>query len=121
MILIDNLSGSAFPQSYISMPDGSQGQLNLYYAAASERWFFDFIHPDLPSGQIQGLGLCIYPNLLRQWINFIDFGMSCTTQTGSDPMLSTDFQSGNASIYILDASDVTAVEIGYFGNILAAL
>ena len=103
------------------MPDGSQGQLNLYYAAASQRWFFDFIHDDFPNGQIQGLGLCLYPNLLRQWINFLDFGMACTTTTGLDPILSTDFQSGNASIYILTASDVNAIEVGYFGNILAGL
>jgi hypothetical protein len=115
MILLDNLSNNAFQQSFIQMPDGTTGQLNLYYRAAVSRWFFDFIHPQFPNGSLLGAGLCVHPNILRQFKNIINFGMACVTNSGVDPVSIDDFINGNASIYILNSSDVQSVETGYFG------
>ena len=111
---IDNLSGNAFQQSFLQMPDGSTGQLNLYYRAAVSRWFFDFIHPQFPNGSLLGAGLCAHPNLLRQFKNILTFGFACTTTNGVDPVSIDDFTDGNASLYILDSADVQSVETSFF-------
>jgi len=115
MITVDNLSNAAFQQVQLQMPDGSAGQLTVYYRAAASRWFFDFVHAQFPTGSLLGSGLCVHPNLLRQFKNFLNFGMACVTGSGLDPITVNDFASGYATLYILDASDVAQVEKSYFG------
>lgn len=120
MYAINQLSDAAFQQATLQMPDGSTGTLNLYYRASTPRWFFDFLHPSLPHGGPKGNGLTTYPNLLRPWQNIVPFGFACTTLDGQDPVDSQDFVDGYATLFVLTAADVLAVEAQVFRNVLAA-
>ena len=116
---VSQLADNAFQTMTIQMPDGSTGTLNLYYLASTPRWFFDFLHPALPDGGIQGNGLVTFPNLLRPWQNIVPFGLACVTLDGQDPVSSEDFIDGYATLYILDATGVLTVEAQIFNNVLA--
>ena len=120
MYAINQLTDAAFQTTVLQMPDGSTATLKLYYRASTPRFFFDFIHPARPTGAVLGNGLTTYPNLLRQWQNIVPFGLACVTLDGQDPVGSEDFVDGYATLYILDKTDVLAVEAQIFKNVLAA-
>ncbi|MDE2019607.1 MAG: hypothetical protein KGJ13_04650 [Patescibacteria group bacterium] len=114
MTIINNLTDDASQVVSVGMPDGSIGQLALYFRATPQRWFFDFTHSSFPNGAIMGMGLCVHPNILRNFMNVIPFGMACITGTGLDPVSADDFVNGNATLYLLSQSDVAAVEAGFY-------
>lgn len=112
---IDNLSDGADQLTTLQMPDGSIGTIELYYRGASQRWVFDFTHPQFPNGAIQGQMLCVHPNILRNFKNILDFGMAVVSTDGQDPAFIEDFVNGRVSLFILDAADVAAVEADAYG------
>jgi hypothetical protein len=85
------------------------------YRGASQRWVFNFTHPQFPNGAIQGQMLCVHPNILRNFKNVLDFGMAVVSTNGEDPVSIEDFANGRVSLYILDAVDVAAVESAIYG------
>lgn len=115
MILIDNLSDAASQVTVVQMSNGTTGTLRLQYRPTIQRWTFDLTHAEFPGGQIQGQMMCVHPNILRNFKNLLSFGMACVSNDGSDPVNIEDFASGRALLYILDASDVAAVESALFG------
>lgn len=115
MVLIDNLSDAADMQTALQMPDGSTGTLELIFLGAVNRWVFNITHPDFPNGALNGQMLCVHPNILRQFKNFIPFGLAVVSTTGNDPVGIEDFASGNILLYLLDADDVQTVEQTFFG------
>lgn len=110
MVQITSISDAADQLIALQMPDGSAGTLELIYLASCMRWMFNFTHPQFTSGALNGAGLCVSPNLLRQYMNILTFGMACSTTSGLDPVLNTDFALGNANLYILSQADVAGVE-----------
>ncbi len=119
MILLQNLTDSADQIVNIQMPDGSIGTLELIFLASIQRWIYNFTHPKFTNGMIQGQMLCQHPNILRNFKNIINFGMSIISSTGNDPVGIEDFVNGNISIYILDASDVQYLETSIFTGAVA--
>ena len=116
MIQLQNLTNAPDQLVTLTMPDGSSGSLEIIYLGAPQRWIYNLTHPSLPAGAINGANICAHPNLLRQFKNIIDFGLACVTTTGLDPVNLTDFTTGIASLYILDASDVQTVESTIFAS-----
>ena len=61
-----------------------------------------------------GIRVTTAPNFLRQFKNNIPFGMTCLMASGLDPFNVNDFANQAANLYLLDSSDVAAVEKEYF-------
>ena len=92
----------------IILADGTQINLTLNYFAGQEGWFYSL---NYNSGQfiVNNRRLVTSPNMLAQFENIIPFGLAVTTTDGYEPIFLTDFVSGRASFYILEAADVVAI------------
>lgn len=115
MVLIDNLTDAANQQTALQMPDGTTGTLALVYNGATQRWVFSVTHQGFQGGALNGQMLCVHPNILRNFKNLIPFGLAVVTSSGSDPVSVQDFANGSAQIFLLDASDVAAIEESFYG------
>lgn len=109
---IDNITASASQVSQVLLGDGTSFQLALRYHGATQRWVADVEYEDRT---IQNLGLCIHPNVLRQWSRVFPFGIAVVSSGQVDPFDVNDFATGRVSLYLLDQDDVTAVEDDVFG------
>jgi len=114
MVQVDNLTDAADQVTNLQMPDGSVSVLELIFLASCARWIYNFSNAQFPDGAVNGQMLCPHPNILRNFKNIIDFGMACESVYGNVVSIE-DFASGNVSLFILDAADVAAVELGIFG------
>lgn len=108
----DNLSDEAMQSAKLVMADGSVVTLTLRFNPALERWVFDISRNEF---SLNGLNICVHPNLLRPWRNIIPFGLACTSTDGVDPTLISDFlptDTGDAHVvlYLLDSTEVEQVE-----------
>lgn len=110
---IDNLTGFADQLSVLQLPDGTVANMELIFNGTTERWTMNIVYGNFVCS---GIGVCCYPNVLRQWRNILPFGIACTTSDQTDPFNINDFASGRALLYILSAADVQAVEIQIFGG-----
>lgn len=115
MVLIDNLSDAADQVTNLQLYDGSIATLELIYLGTIQRWMFNISHPDFPGGSLNGQILCVHPNILRQWKKILPFGLAIISASGGDPVGIEDFASGQITLYVLDATDVQAVEETFFG------
>lgn len=87
--------------------DGTTAQMEFFYRAGIQRWCMDLTHDALV---LKGYTLTVGPNILRPWRKLIPFGICVLSQNGLDPILSTDFQSGNITVNMLSADEVAQVE-----------
>ena len=115
MNLIDNITDQANQETKPVLDDGSILTLDLMFNGSTQRWMMNVSHPLLT---VNGIAICNFPNLLRDWRNVIDFGLACITTSGVDPVNVEDFVNGNASLYLLNAADVAAAESTIFGGAL---
>lgn len=114
MNLIDNLTGFADQQTNLLLPDGTTAQLRLIFCGATNRWYFNLVHPLKPNG-INGVQLCCFPNILHQWDNILPFGIACVTADGTDPFNANDFATGRVKLYLLNEEDIDNIESVLFG------
>lgn len=111
MTLVDNLTNFALQQTVLILEDGTTATLTITYNAATERWVMDLSYNNTT---INGLGLCTYPNIIRQWKNVLPFGIAIVTADQTDPFDINDFADGRAKMYLLNAADVKQVETDVF-------
>lgn len=83
-------------------------EIVLYYLPAISRWKMDIESGDFV---LNGIRIDHHPNLLVQYKNVVEFGISCivTTDKG-EPFLVNDFSSGRCQLVILSKEEVEAVE-----------
>lgn len=110
--LINNLTDFADQVTTLQLPDGTTTTLELIYQGATERWVLNLVYGDFIAN---GVGICCYPNVLRQWKNILPFGIACVTADQTDPFAPTDFSSGRATLYLLTAEEVISLEDTVFG------
>lgn len=113
MNLIDNLSNDANQLVTLVLQDGTTVSMDLQYMPTIQRWAVGFTYGAF---EVQGMNLCIHPNLLRGWRNIIPFGIACFTIDGADPLYIDDFSSGRASLYILNQQEVESFETDIIGR-----
>lgn len=111
--VIDNLTGFANQVSQLQLPDGSVASMSLLYNGTTERWTMNVTYGNFTCNSI---GVCCYPNILRQWKNVIPFGIACATADETDPFDVNDFLTKRAVLYLLTESDVSSVESQIFGG-----
>lgn len=110
--LLDNITGFANQDLVVQLPNGETFNLHLVYEATTERWIFDLAYQDF---SVNGVGLCCFPNIIRQWKNILPFGLACVTDDQTDPFTVDDFTIGRARMYVLTAEEVSVIETSIFG------
>lgn len=106
--LITNLTNFADQLVSLQLDDGSPMSVELIYQGATERWQINVSYPTL-NFLANGLSLCCYPNVLRQWGNILPFGIACVTSDQTDPFDINDFSSGRVQLYLLNQSDISEI------------
>ena len=82
-------------------------QLTLEFNPVQFAWFMSLTWGAFVLNSVQ---MVAAPNLLRQWKNVIPFGLAVLNTGKLDPLTLEDFTTGVSTIYILNASDVAAME-----------
>lgn len=110
---ITNLTNFADQITQLQLPDGTIATMELIYQGATERWITNVSYGSFTANSI---GLCCYPNILRQWKEILPFGIACVTADQTDPFDINDFSTGRVSIYLLDQTDISTIENTVFGG-----
>lgn len=110
---ITNLTNFADQVTQIQLSDGSVATMELIYQGAAERWIMNISYGSFVKN---GLNVCTYPNVLRQWKNILPFGLMFATADQTDPFDINDFSTGRVSVFLLDSTDVASVESQIFGG-----
>lgn len=92
----------------ITLPDGSILKLTLYHIPQQKGWFIN----ELVYGNttLQGIRISVSYNMLRQFKNRLNFGLSCLTNNNVEPYDISSFSSGIAKLYILSKAEVIQYE-----------
>lgn len=112
MTLVDNLTAFSDQTSDLILEDGTVANVRFKFDGATERWRLDVTYG---THILNGIGLCCFPNILRQWRKVIPFGLACVAAGQVDPFRSVDFSTGRVKMYLLNATDVAAVEVDVLG------
>lgn len=116
MTLIDNLTDAADQTTTLILPDNTAATLRLRYRPRTQRWTADLGYTP-KNLQVNGLNVCTLPNILRPWRRIIPFGLAVVTVgLATDPFDLNDFLTGRATVYLLNADDVAAVEDTIIGR-----
>ena len=108
MVEITGIKAVADQSLTIPSPNGDGIiTMRLLYRPRVQTWFADI---QFNRFTLNGRRLCVCPNLLSQFRNIVNFGLLLTTQNRLDPFLLNDFSSGNATLVLLSAAEVEAVE-----------
>ena len=110
--LINNLTNFADQVTIVQLPDGTTFDFEIIYHGATERWIMNVTYGDFV---VNGVGICCLPNLLRQWVNIIPFGIACVADNAVDPFNIDDFSSGRVLLYVLTPADIASIESTTFG------
>lgn len=112
MNVINGLTNQAAQVVGLSLPDGSRVTLTLYFRPQQNGWFYDLDWPGTTAGPFASRNrrLVTSGNMLRQFRDYVPFGLAVFTPDNSDPMTQNCFVDGTATLVLLNAADVTAVE-----------
>lgn len=113
MKLIQGLSDQPKQQISIVLDGGTIAVWSLAYRALQKGWFYDLSWNG--STVCMGQRLVASPNLLRQFINKIPFGISLVTRGDVEPTAINDLSNGLSVIYLLQGDDLSLVETAAFG------
>jgi hypothetical protein len=113
MITLTTLTSQARQKLQIEGENREQITLTLEYLPRSQSWNFSIEYLEQV---INGIRLTNSPNVLRQFKNTLPFGIMCSTNDGLDPFFITDFESGRATISLLNEEEVQEVEETVYGS-----
>lgn len=110
---ISNLTNFANQTTQLQLPDGTIATMQLIYQGAPERWIMNVSYGTFTAS---GIGVCTYPNILRQWKEILPFGLAFVTADQTDPFDINDFSTGRVAVYLLDETDIETIESTVFGG-----
>lgn len=130
MLTVQNLTIDPYQIQTLVLPDGTSLDLTLYFRPMQYGWFItSLIYKPVTSSYgapsnyagpftIQGLRVCVSPNLLYQFQNQIPFGLACYANAGinREPTQQQDFTSGAFSLFILTQAEVKEYAAILAGN-----
>ena len=98
--------------TFLVLADGSKVTWYLQYKPQQKGWFYDIAWGNVT---INGQRLVASPNILRQFINVLPFGIACVTAGNVDPINQSDFVDGTAELVLLEGTDISNVETAAYG------
>lgn len=115
---VNGITDQASQAIGLVLADGSRATLALYFRPQQNGWFYDLSWPGTAALPVpfvaNGRRLVTSGNLLRQFRDFVPFGLAVFTPDNSDPMTQTCFVDGTAEVVLLGADDVAAVEAAVY-------
>ena len=99
----------------ILLADGTKADLTLEFKPMQKGWFFDIAWSG-STFRANGQRLVSAPNILRQYIDQIPFGIYCKTANNVEPFNQTDFVTGVCQLILLDSEDVRYIDAAIFVN-----
>ena len=100
------LTDNANQQQTITLPDGSEFTFVLTYNPTQQGWFFLQLSNSNQDFLVNTMRASNNPNILRQWKNTINFGLSCYTVGDREPSQLEDFASGASKLSLLSQAEV---------------
>lgn len=114
MTIVSGITSQPKQQLSLVLDDGSTVTVLMQYKPQQIGWFADFVWGTWTAN---GVRLTSSPNLLRQYRQILPFGLAIIMANNVDPLNVTDFSAGTATVFLLNAADVLAVEAAaYAGN-----
>lgn len=108
MTLINNITEQPSQKVDLILPDNSViKDFYMQYMDNNQGWFFGLTYGTFV---LNGMRAVVSPNILRAFRNVIPFGLGLNTIDGYESLFINDFSNGRASLYLLNANDVQAVE-----------
>lgn len=114
MKILSGFTSQPKQQMTFVLDDGSTVALFMEYRTQQLGWFADIAWQD--TWEVTGLRLTASPNLLQKWQNLVPFGLSILTKNDVEPLNVDDFSDGTATVYLLNADDVQAVNEAAFAG-----
>lgn len=111
MLLINGITNDSSQAITLTGVPGVNIKFTLRYMPRAQLWVAGV---DDGTISIQNINVVTSLNFLRQWKNIISYGIACVRTDGLDPYQLTDFLNGTAKLYLLNASEVAAIENGWF-------
>lgn len=108
MRLLNQVTNASNQKQNILLPDGTQIELKIQFKPMQFGWFITSL--TWQNVVIEGMRLCVNPNILRQFKNQIPFGIACFSQASREPMFQDDFSSRVANLYLLSEEEVQEYE-----------
>lgn len=109
MKLINELTNEAKQTLQFILDDGSVINFSMQYIDNQQGWFYSFSHST--SGfSVNNRRMVTSPNMIRAFREILPFGFMCFTTDGQEPIFQSDFSSGRAKFYLLNAADVILAE-----------
>jgi hypothetical protein len=87
--------------------DGTQVPFYMEYIDGQQGWFYSITYGNWGSTYRR---MVVSGNMLRGFRNIIPFGLGCMTSDGYEPIMINDFANNRASLFLLDSTDVLAIE-----------
>ena len=111
MLLLDSITNDPHQVMTLTGLPGINIAMTLDYNPRTTQWILSV---NDGTTQIQGLAVVTALNMLRQWKNIVSYGIACVRTDGLDPYQIDDFANGIANLYLLNAAEVAAIEVGWF-------
>lgn len=107
MYYVDVINDNASQIMSLVLDNGKNVNLKIRYSANQKGWFYDLSYLDF---NLYGRRIVTSQNMLRQFKNFIPFGIAILTTDGYEPIFIDDFKTKRANMYVLNQEDVQTVE-----------
>ena len=108
---ITTLTDSALQKAIIVTDNSKELNLTLKFLPTQKIWIYNITLDDFT---INGRRVVVTPNMLRQYVRVIDFGIMCTSENGFDPYRIDDFSTERISLFILTEEEIKEFETGIF-------
>lgn len=112
MKIITGLSEQPKQQSTLVLADGTRAVWSISYVSQQTGWFYDLSW----NGTVIATGqrMVSSPNILRQYINKISFGIAVISPNQLEPTTQTALADGSITCYLLEGADLEAIETAVF-------
>jgi hypothetical protein len=103
MYQIQQITADARQKQRFVLYDGSIVTIEIEFKPMQLGWFIT----SLQYGEfiLDGVRICVSPNMLHQYINQLPFGICVTTINNQEPQNQQDFVSGFCTMYFLDKTE----------------
>ncbi len=99
----------------LTLDDNSNIDFSLEFFPNQLGWYLKFKYENTICET--PLRVCVCPNLIREYKNTLPFGFMFTTTDMDEIFYLDDFESGRASFYLLNSSDVQQIEDSVYAKI----
>ena len=108
MYKISNITEYPLQKKTLSLPDGNQVEITLYFIDLQKCWVIkELVYNEII---IRNMTIVNNPNILREFKNILPFGLLVSCAEGRDPQFINDFSESACEMFILSKEEVESYE-----------